>query len=85
MIWPEIEPAVVTCMMYTRPLASGKPLAAVFNTYHEAPVSVVLSRLVAPFVKKYGVMGWVASSTTDGSAAPAMPEVDAGPSKPMVA
>jgi hypothetical protein len=39
-------------MMNTRPLGSGKPLAAVFNTYHEAPVSVVLSRLVAPFVKK---------------------------------
>ena len=30
-------------------------------------------------------MGCSASSTTEGSAAPAMPEVEAGPSKPMVA
>ena len=28
----------------TRPLASSKPLAAVFKTYHEAPVRVVLSK-----------------------------------------
>ena len=43
---------MVTCMMKTRLLTSGKPLAAVFKTYHEAPVSVVLVRLVAPLVKK---------------------------------
>ena len=65
--------------------ASGNPLAAVFKMYHEAPVSVVLSRLVAPAVKKYGVTGWLLSSTIEGSAAPAMPEVDAGPVKPTVA
>ena len=49
-------PVVVTCITRTRPLASGKPLAAVFNTYHDAPVKVVLVRFVAPGVKKYGVM-----------------------------
>ena len=52
MIWPEMEPVVVTCMIITRPDASGKPFAAVFRTYQEAPVNVVLSRLVAPGVKK---------------------------------
>ena len=72
-------------MMSTRPSASGKPFAAVFNTYHEEPVSVVLTKFVAPGVKKYGVIGWLASSTMEGSAAPAIPEVDAGPVKPMVA
>ena len=78
-------PDVVTCITRTRPLASGKPLAAVFNTYHDAPVKVVLVRFVAPGVKKYGVMACVASSTIEGSAAPTMPEVDAGPDKPIVA
>ena len=66
-------------------MASGKPLAAVFKMYQEAPVKVVLSRFVAPGVRKYGVMGWLVSSTIEGSAAPAMPEVEAGPVKPIVA
>ena len=57
MIWPETEPAVVTCMISTRRLTSGKPLPAVFRMYHEAPVRVVLSKLVAPGVKKKGVTG----------------------------
>ena len=52
-----MEPVVVTCMIRTCKLASGKPLAAVFNTYHEDPVKVVASKLVAPDVKKYGVTG----------------------------
>ena len=72
-------------MMSTRPSPSGNPLAAVFNTYQEAPVKVELSRFVAPGVKKNGVTACKESSTTAGSAAPAMPEVDAGPVKPMVA
>ena len=78
-------PDVVTCMMSTRPLESGNPLAAVFNTYQEDPVRVVLSRLVDSSIKKKGVMGCIESSTMEGSAAPSMPEVDAGPVKPMVA
>jgi hypothetical protein len=45
-------PAVVTCRISTRPLASGNPLAAVFKMYQDAPVSVVLSNRVAPGVKK---------------------------------
>ena len=72
-------------MIRTCKLALGKPLAAVFKTYQEAPVRVVLSKLVALGVKKNGVMGWLASSTMDGSAAPAMPDVEAGPVNPMVA
>ena len=39
-------------MTSTRKSASGKPLAAVLSTYQEAPVKVVLSRAVAPGVKK---------------------------------
>ena len=53
--------------MSTRKSPSGRPLAAVFSTYQDAPVSVVLVRLVAPGVRKYGVMAWVASSTMEGS------------------
>ena len=60
-------------------------MPAVFNTYQEAPVNVVLTKSVAPGVKKYGVMGCVASSTMEGSAAPAMPDVEAGPVSPIVA
>ena len=72
-------------MMSTRPLESGNPLAAVFRTYHDAPVSVLLSKLVAPSVTKNGLNGCVESSTREGSAAPSIPEVEAGPVKPMVA
>ena len=76
---------MVTCITKTCKFSSGNPLAAVFNTYHEEPVSVLLNTPVEPGVRKNGVMGWVLSSTTEGSAAPAMPDVDAGPSNPMVA
>ena len=68
---------MVTWAINTRKSELGNPLPAVFKMYHDAPVSVVLVRFVAPGVKKYGVTGWFASSTIDGSAAPAMPEVDA--------
>ena len=63
---PDTPPAVVTCKINTWRFSSGNPLPAVFNTYQEEPVKVVLSRLVAPFVKKYGVMGCAASSTIEG-------------------
>ena len=72
-------------MIKARPLASASPFAAVFNTYHDAPVNVLLKSDVAPSLRKNGVMGCVASSTTEGSAAPEMPEAEAGPSRPMVA
>jgi hypothetical protein len=78
-----MAPAVVICMTNTRPSASGKPLLAVFKTYHEAPVNVLLSKAVAPGVRKNGDIGWLASSTKDGSAAPGT--LDAGPSNPIVA
>ena len=80
-----MSPDVVTCMMSTRPLGSGNPLAAVFRTYHDAPVSVLLSKLVAPLVKKNGLTGCVESSTREGSAAPSIPEIEAGPVRPIVA
>ena len=46
---------------------------------------MLLTISVAPSVKKYGVMGWLVSSTTLGSAAPGIPEEEAGPANPMVA
>ena len=66
-------------------LASGSPFDAVFKMYHDAPVNVVASSKVAPLVAKNGVTGWLGSSTMEGSAAPGMPEADAGPLSPMVA
>ena len=80
-----MPPSVVICINKTRPLSSARPLLAVFKMYHDAPVKVLLSKIVAPSSKKNGVMGWLASSTTLGSAAPSKPEADAGPSNPMVA
>ena len=56
-------------MIRTCKLALGKPLAAVFKTYQEAPVRVVLSKLVALGVKKNGVMGWLALSLITSDAA----------------
>jgi hypothetical protein len=44
-------------MTRTRPSASGKPLLAVFKTYQEEPVKVVLSKVVSPALRKNGVMG----------------------------
>ena len=82
---PVSAPDVVTCMISTRMSPSGKPFEAVFKMYHDAPVSVLLNKVVAPSVRKNGVMGCPASSTTAGSAAPAMPEAEAGPSSPTVA
>ena len=70
--------------MSTLPVASGRPLAAVFNTYQEEPTGVVASRAVAPSFKKNGTIGWAGSSTNEGSAAPTKPDVAAGPSSPMV-
>ena len=66
---------------------SGRPFATVFKIYQEAPVKVLTFKDVeAPEVKKpLTVVGKVVSSTRDGSAAPAIPEVDAGPDKPIVA
>ena len=72
-------------MMSQRPF-TGRALAAVFNTYHEAPVRVLTLRLVPP-PRKYWVTDGdsVLSSTMLGSAAPASPDVEAGPESPMVA
>ena len=55
---------VVTCMMSTRRLASGNPLAAVFKTYHDAPVSVVLPNS-SHRSQKVRVIAWFASSTME--------------------
>ena len=58
-------------MINTRLSSVARPLEAVFNTYQEAPVKVLLSINVAPSVRKNGVIIWFASSTMLGSAAPA--------------
>ena len=54
LIWPMMSPEVVTCITITRPLWSGNPLPAVFNTYHAEPMNDVAARPVAPLVWKKG-------------------------------
>ena len=81
-----MEPVVVICAINQRLFASGNALPAVYKTYHEPPVNVFTSRDVPPAVKYPEMVGLkAASSTMEGSAAAATPEVDAGPSKLMVA
>ena len=71
--------------MSTSLLASGKVFAAVFNANHELPVIELIKSSVVPLLRKNGERGWFVSSAKLGSAASAIPEVDAGPSSPMVA
>ena len=80
-----MEPAVVIWATNQRPF-EGSALAAVLRTYQEPPVRVLTFKLVPPAVKYPEIVGDKdESSTSDGSAAFAMPEVAAGPSKPIVA
>ena len=65
-------------------MSSANPFDAVFKMYHDAPVTVLLNKSVVSFSRKNGRIGWFSSSTMLASAAAARPEVEAGPSKPMV-
>jgi hypothetical protein len=53
--------------------------------YQAAPIFVEDNNPVAPSVIKYGEICSEVSSTMEGSATPAIPEADAGPSRPIVA
>ena len=52
--------------------------------YHDAPVTVLLSKSVASLSRKNGRIGWFSSSTMLASAAEVRPDVEAGPASPMV-
>ena len=81
-----MEPVVVICAINQRLFASGRALPAVFNTYQDPPVKVVTFNPVPPPMKYPLMVGVKAgSSTMLGSAAPAVVDIEAGPSKLMVA
>ena len=84
LIWPMMSPEVVTCITITRPSWSGKPLPAVFNTYHAEPMNDVAANPVAPLVWKNGEIGWLGSSASTGSIASGMSAVCSGSVRPMV-
>ena len=84
LIWPMMSPDVVTCITITRPLWSGNPLPAVFNTYHAEPMNDVAARPVAPLVWKKGEIGWLGSSARAGSIASGMSDVCSGSVRPIV-
>ena len=81
----DTSPDVVTCMIKLCKFSSGRALPASERTYQDEPTIMSEANEVAPSTKKNGVIGWFGSSTMLGSAAPSMPEVEAGPVKPMVA
>ena len=75
----------MTCRINTRRSESGKAFDAVLRTYQDAPIAELLNSEVAPSVEKKGLIGWFESSTREGSAALDIPEVEAGPVRPIVA
>ena len=85
LIWPERLPPVVTCNTMTCRLSSGSALPASFSTNQDEPTIMLAASWVAPLSAKKGVKAWSGSSAMAGSAAPSMPDVEAGPVNPMVA
>ena len=65
--------------------AAGKALSALFSTNQDEPTTVFDSTCVSPSFWKNGVIGWVLSSTKEGSSALGKADALAGPSNPMVA
>ena len=63
----------------------GRPFSAVSSAYQAEPIAIVDDKEVVPSVMKLREICSEVSSTREGSAAPAIPEVDAGPVRPMVA
>ena len=76
---------MVTCRKRTRRSAEGNALSASFNTNQEEPTTVFDSICVSPSFWKKGVIGWVLSSTKEGSSALGKVDALAGPANPMVA
>ena len=65
--------------------AAGKAFSASFSTNQDEPTTVFDSTCVSPSFWKKGEIGWVLSSTREGSSALGKPDALEGPSNPMVA
>ena len=72
-------------MKRTRKSPAGKAFSASLSTNQDEPTTVFDSTCISPSFWKKGEIGWVLSSTKDGSSALGKPDALAGPSNPMVA